>query len=107
VKQFGTLKYDQWVRKTGHVTGLTFSFVAGVHPGWNPGIPNCPPLSEFYILEEKAIDNRFARKGESGSAVISAVGEFVGIMFAIVDIDEISVVVDVQSKVPDILTIAK
>jgi hypothetical protein len=106
VKQFGTLKWDQWVRKTGHITGLTFGFVAGVHAGWNPGIENCPPLTEYYVLEEKASGyNKFAAKGDSGSAVITAEGDFVGIVFAMVDVDEISVVVDVETKVPDILTI--
>ena len=108
VKQFGTLKWDQWVRKTGHVTGLTFGFVAGVHAGWNPGIANCPPLAEYYVLEEKVTGhNKFGGKGDSGSAVITAEGDFVGIVFAIVDVDEISVVVDVQTKVPDILTIGR
>ena len=108
VKQFGTLKWDQWVRKTGHVTGLTFGFVAGVHAGWNPGIANCPPLTEYYVLEEKVSGyNKFAAKGDSGSAVITAEGDFVGIVFARVDVDEISVVVDVETKVPDILTIGR
>jgi hypothetical protein len=107
VKQFGTVKFDQWVRKTGQVTGLTFGFVAGVHAGWNPGIASFPPLTEFYVLEEKASkNNKFAQKGDSGSAVITAEGEFVGIVFAFIDVEEISVVVDVESKVPDILTIA-
>ena len=106
VKQFGTLKWDQWVRKRGHVTGLTFGFVAGVHAGWNPGITNCPPLTEYYILEEKTSrQNHFAKKGDSGSAVITAEGDFVGIVFAGVDVDEISVVVNVETKVPDILSI--
>jgi len=108
VKQFGTLKWDQWVRKTGHVTGLTFGFVAGVHAGWNPGIANCPPLTEYYVLEEKVDGyNKFAAKGDSGSAVITAEGDFVGIVFARLDLDEISVVVDVETKVPDILTIGR
>lgn len=87
VKQFGNLQWDQWVRKTGHVTGLTFGFVAGVHAGWNPGLPNCPPLTEFFVLEEKARqDNRFAAKGDSGSAVITTDSDFVGVVFATVDV---------------------
>lgn len=107
VKQFGPLKVDQWVRKCGQVTDLTFGFVAGVHAGWNPGIDNCPPLTEFYVLEEKTSrHNKFARKGDSGSAVITTEGDFVGIVFAFIDVEEIAVVVDVESKVPDIMTIA-
>jgi hypothetical protein len=107
VKQFGPLKVDQRVRKYGQVTDLTFGFVAGVHAGWNPGIANCPPLTEFYVLEEKASrHNRFAQKGDSGSAVITAEGDLVGIVFAFIDVEEIAVVVDVESKVPDIMTIA-
>ena len=51
--------------------------------------------------------DKFAGKGDSGSAVITAEGGFVGIVFAIVDVDEISVGVDVQTKVPDILTIGR
>ena len=87
VKQFGTVKWDQWVRKTGHVTGLTFGFVAGVHAGWNPGIEDRPPLTEYYVLEEKVSGyNKFAAKGDSGSAVITAEGDFVGIVFARVDV---------------------
>src|SRR5215471_6459098 len=93
VKQFGPLKFDQWVRNCGQVTDLTFGFVAGVHAGWNPGIANCPPLTEFYALEEKVSShNRFARKGDSGSAVITAEGDFVGIVFAFIDVEEIAVV---------------
>ena len=107
VNVFGRLKWDQWVRKTGHVTGLTFGFVAGVYAGWNPGIPNCPPLTEFYVIEEKTrSDNRFATKGDSGAAAITPEGNVVGFVFGIVDITDIEVIVDIQSKVPDILTIA-
>jgi hypothetical protein len=107
VDGFGTLQLDQWVRKTGHVTGLTFGFVAGVHAGWNPGIPDCPPLTEFYVIEEKTRqDNQFAARGDSGAAVITAEGNVVGFVFAIVDVTDIDVIVDFQSKVPDIATIA-
>ena len=107
VNVFGHLKWDQLVRKTGHVTGLTFGFVAGVYAGWNPGIPKCPPLTEFYVIEEKTrSDNRFAAKGDSGAAVITPEGNVVGFVVGVVDITDIEVVVDIQSKVPDILTIA-
>lgn len=35
------LDFDQYVRKTGRTTGLTYGFVAGVHAGWkNPLIPS-------------------------------------------------------------------
>ena len=73
----------------------------------NPGIPKCPPLTEFYILEEKkSNDNRFAAKGDSGAAVSTTGGDVVGFVFGIVDVTDIEVIVDVQSKLPDILTIA-
>lgn len=101
VKGLGSLKLDQWVRKTGHVTGLTFGCVAGVHAGWNPGIPNCPPLTEFYIIEENNKSfNMFGSNGDSGAAVITPEGTVVGFMFATIDVTEIEVIVDIKTKVP-------
>lgn len=84
------------------MTGLTFGSVAGVHAGWNPEIPDCPPLTEFYVIEEKTRnDNKFAAKGDSGAAVVTTEGKVVRFVFAIID-----VIIDSQSKIPDIATIA-
>ena len=65
-------------------------------------------MTEYYVLEEKvSAYNKVAGKGNSGSAVIIAEGDFVGIVFARLDVEEISVVVDVKTKISDILTIAR
>ena len=56
--------------------------------------------------KKKRNNNKFATKGDSGAAVITPEGNVVGFVFAMVNITDIEVIVNVQSKVPDIFTIA-
>jgi len=105
VADWGDLDFDLVVRKSGRRTGLTFGFVAGVHAGWvNPKVKSAP-CSEFYVLQElHEEENFFAKKGDSGAAVIARDGTVVGFVHCGIEIKDIQVVCLPGGDVPDILT---
>lgn len=80
--QIGDITWDQYVRKTGAVTGLTFGVIAGVtavvqHEGMEE------PAEEFYVMQEDKVSSLdFATQGDSGSAVVTHDGNIVGMLFA-------------------------
>ena len=101
------LGFDQYVRKTGRTTGLTYGFVAGVHAGWkNPLIPSKKACSEFYVIQElEESVNWFAKRGDSGAAVISNNGELVGFVHSAISISKVLVVCQPGTTIPDLRTI--
>jgi hypothetical protein len=107
VADWGDLDFDLVVRKTGRRTGLTFGFVAGVHAGWvNPKVKSAP-CSEYYVLQElHEEENFFAKKGDSGAAVVASDGTVVGFVHCVIEIKDVQIVCLPGGDVPDILTIA-
>ena len=107
VADWGDLDFDLVVRKSGRRTGLTFGFVAGVHAGWvNPKVKSAP-CSEYYVLQElHDSENFFAKKGDSGAAVVASDGKVVGFVHCGIEIKDVQVVCLPGGDVPDILTIA-
>ena len=109
VERWGRLNYDLLVRKEGRTTGETYGFVAGVLSSWKPKRFKTT-CSEFFVVEERNLNDRdmsFARKGDSGSMVIDNEGTIVGMVMALVEIEEIQFIVHPVTKVPDILNIAQ
>jgi len=106
VQDWGEIQFDQYVRKTGRKTGLTFGFVAGVHCGFvNPVVPS-PPTDEFYVLQEASEEvNQFAQKGDSGSAVISNEGMLVGFVHSAINIADLQIICLPGTVTPDLRTI--
>ena len=105
------LDFDQYVRKTGRTTGLTFGFVAGVHAGFiNPSVSS-RPCSEYYVLQEfRADNNYFAKRGDSGSAVITNEGMVVGFVHSAIEISDVAIVChpgEPGKEVPDLRKIAE
>ena len=101
---FGPLQFDDLVRKTGRTTGTTYGFIGGIHSSFKPGGRFHEHVcDEYWALEDNSVlDNAFAEKGDSGSAVINSQGYVVGFVFAHVDIDALKIIVDPKRKVPDI-----
>ena len=101
---FGPLQFDDLVRKTGRTTGTTYGFIGGMYSSFKPGGRfNEHVCDEYWALEDNSVmDNAFAEKGDSGSAVINSQGYVVGFVFAHVDIDALKIIVDPKRKVPDI-----
>jgi len=76
----GQIQFDLAVRKLGVATGLTFGVISGV----------CrliieqgkPRVTEYFVLSDSLVpDQNFAKKADSGSAIVSAEGAWVGVCF--------------------------
>lgn len=108
VSDFGELDFDMRVRKSGQRTGVTFGCVAGVHAGWiNPKIRS-RACSEYYVLQERReTDNFFAKRGDSGAAVITNDGDVVGFVHCSIEIQDVQVVCRPGSTTPDLRKIAE
>jgi hypothetical protein len=105
----GPLLYDLYVRKTGGSTGLKFGFVAGIEASFKTKkIKAKKSMREFYCLqEEKESSNGFAKKGDSGSAVITNEGVVVGFVYAWTAIDDVMLIMDHETGTLDIREFAK
>lgn len=107
VDKWGKLAYDMKVRKSGKSSGETYGFVAGVHSAWKPRQFKIT-CSEYFVLEEKRIEyQQFSRKGDSGAATIDNHGNIVGMVMALVEVEQIEMVIHPVTNVPDILNIAR
>jgi hypothetical protein len=96
----GSIKLDMFVRKLGARTGLTHGFIGGVY---GSGKFLGTKVEEFWALEEREESrNRFADKGDSGSAVISNEGELVGFVYGKRKIKNIKIICDKKTRIPDI-----
>ena len=49
---WGEIGLDQYVRKDGRSTGLTYGIVTRVHVGWISTEPPSYPWSRYYVLQE-------------------------------------------------------
>jgi hypothetical protein len=107
ISGWSELEFDQYVRKTGRITGLTYGFMDGVHTGWkNPEICSKEPCSEFYVLQELEEGiNWFTKRGDSGAAVITNNGELVGFVHCVISVDKVLTVCHPEKSVPDLRTI--
>ena len=76
---------DQPVRKRGRTTGLTYGFVDSVDVTAiidYPGIGEITLTNQIDVRPDTARNSRFSDSGDSGSAVVNAAGEVVGLHFA-------------------------
>jgi hypothetical protein len=103
------LTYDLCVRKTGGSSGLRFGFVAGVTSSFkSKKIQTKEILHEYYCFqEEREEENRFARAGDSGSAVITNDGKITGFVYASSTIDDVMLIIDHETGELDIKEFAK
>ena len=105
------LDFDQCVRKTGQTSGLTFGFIAGVHTGFINWSVSSKPCFEYYVLQEVGADsNCFAKRGDSGSAVITNNGLVVGFVHSAIEISDVAIVChpgEPDKDVPDLRKIAE
>jgi hypothetical protein len=92
----GDIAYDMPVRKLGVTTGQTFGVIAGVHAKiFNK---DESAVSEYFVLSESSVMKQtFAKAGDSGSAIISREGAFVGMYFATIFSDTIELII-LQNK---------
>jgi hypothetical protein len=99
---FGPLKFDDLVGKTG-------SFMGGMYSSFKPGGRFNEQVSgEYWALQDNSISSSpFARRGGSGSAVINSQGYIVGFGFAHVEIDVLKTLIDQNRNVLDIPMINK
>ena len=105
--KWGKLAYDMKVRKNGKSSGETYGFVAGVYSTWKPKEFKVT-CSEYFVLEEKQIEyQQFSKTGDSGAVTIDNDGNIVGMVMALVQVDDIEIVIHPTTKVPDILNIAR
>ena len=92
--KLGDITWDQYVRKTGAMSGLTFGVIAGVTAGvQHEGMTES--TEEFYVMREERLTRLdFAIEGDSGSAVVTHDGMIVGMLFAGWEIDQVRMVMD-------------
>jgi len=80
----GHVQFDLPVRKLGVATGLTFGVISGVHTLIIE--QGKPRVTEYFVLSDSLVrDQNFANKGDSGSAIVSAEGAWVGVCFGNVE----------------------
>ena len=90
--RLGDIVYDMAVRKLGVTTGQTFGVIAGMHT--KIYTKDDIALSEYFVLSESSIMKQtFAKAGDSGSAIISGEGAFVGMYFATIFSDTIELII--------------
>jgi Peptidase family S64 len=99
--QVGDITWDQYVRKTGATSGLTFGVIAGVTAAVQYN-DMAQPAEEYYVIQEDRVGRLdFSAKGDSGSAVVTHDGNVVGMLFAECIIDQVRVVLD-RNKIVDL-----
>jgi hypothetical protein len=103
---WGTLKFDDQVRKNGSATGFSFGVVAGITTSTK--LVRTRPTREYFILPEVDFEGvPFAKPGDSGAAVINREGCLVGLVMARSILSDFVVVLNPQSGHLDLASMKK
>jgi hypothetical protein len=106
LRDWGSLEFDDAVRKNGAATGYSFGVVAGVTTSLK--LIDKRRTREFFIMRETEFEtNPFAKPGDSGSAIINRKGELVGFVTAQSILDDFKVLLNPQTGHLDLSSMKK